>query len=122
MGHYKRIYCTEPGKSTGPLRTHTKALFLFNMCAEVLSLLNGNISSFNKFHKVFVVRQHRDNLIRGDLAPGFCRMDVKIGVLERGTSIEKEIGKRGQIDLRDILALKSEADGEGEVLDKGKIL
>jgi len=49
-------------------------------------------------------------------------MDVKIGVLEGGTSIEKEIRKRGPIDLGDILALKSEADDEGEVLDRGNTL
>jgi len=39
-----------------------------------------------------------------------------------GDTIEKEIGKRGPIDSGDILALKSEADGEGEMLDGGKIL
>jgi len=71
--------------------------------------------------EVLVARQHQDNLITGDLASRFYCTDVKIGVLEGGTSIGKEINKRGPI-LGDIFALESEADGEGEVLDRGKIL
>ena len=92
------------------------------MHITVLFLPNGNITCFHKTHEVFVARQHRYNLIRGDLATRFHGADVKIGVLEGGTSIGKEIGKRGPIDLGDICAHKVEADDEREMLDGGKIL
>ena len=92
------------------------------MHAAALFLLNGDTTCFHKVHEVFVARQHRENLIRGDLASRLHGMDVKIGVLEGGTSIEKEVGKRGPIDLGDIFARKSEGDDEGEMLDRGKIL
>jgi len=85
------------------------------MHIRVLFLLNGNISCFHKTHEVFIARQHRDNLIRGDLASRFRGTDVKIGMLEGGTSIGKEISKMGPIDLRDILASKSDADDEREM-------
>ena len=42
--------------------------------------------------------------------------------MEGGTSIGKEIGKRGPIDLGDILALKLEAYDEREMLERGKTL
>ena len=92
------------------------------MYIEVVFLLNGNISCFHKIHEVVVARQHRDNLIREDLASCFLGKDVKVSVLEGGTSIEKEICERGPIDLGDILAHKWEADDEGEMLDKGNFL
>ena len=87
-----------------------------DMHVEVFFLHDGKISCFHKTHEVFVVRQHGDNLIRGDLAARFHGADVKIGVLEGGISIGKEIGKRRPIDLGDITASKSEADDEREVL------
>jgi len=43
-------------------------------------------------------------------------------VLEGGKSIENEIGKRGPVDLGGILASELEADDEGEMLERGKIL
>ena len=92
------------------------------MHIKVLFLPNRNTTCFHKVHEVFIARQHRHDLVRGDLASRFYGTDVKVGVLEGGTSIEKEICKRGPIDSGDILALKSEADGEGEMLDRGKIL
>ena len=85
------------------------------MNIEVFFLLNGNISCFHKTHEVFIARQHRDNLIRGDLASRFRGTDVKIGMLEGGTSIGKEIGKRGPIDMRDVLASKLDANDEREM-------
>ena len=91
------------------------------MHIEALFLLNGNITCFYKAHEVSAPRQHGDNLARRDFASPFRSADIKISVLEGGTSIGKEIGKRGPIDLGGIPS-KSEADDEGEILDRGKIL
>jgi len=49
-------------------------------------------------------------------------MDVKVGVPEGGMSMGKEISKRRPVNLGDILAHKSEADDEREMLERGKIL
>jgi len=86
-----------------------------NMHIRVLFLLNGDISCFHKTHEVFIARQHRDNLIREDLASRFHGADVKIGMLEGGTPIRKEISKRAPIDVGDILASKLDADDEREM-------
>ena len=85
------------------------------MHIKVRFLFNGDISCFHKIHEVFVARQHRDNLIRGNLASRFRGTDVKIGVLEGGTSIGKEIGKRRPIDVGDILVSKSDAEDERDM-------
>ena len=84
------------------------------MNIEVFFLLNGDIC-FHKTHEIFIARQHRDNLIRGDVASHFRGADVKIGMLKGGTSIGKQIGKRRPIDLRDVLASKLDADDEREM-------
>jgi len=86
------------------------------MDVEIFFLLNGNITCFCKTQEDFVARQHGDNLIIGDLAARFHGTDVKISALEGGTPIGKEIGKKGPIGLGDILASKSEADEEREML------
>jgi len=95
---------------------------LFEECIviNVHFLVNGDITRFHKTHELSVARQHRDNLIRRDLASRFRGTDVKVSVLEGGGSIGKEIGKRGPIDLGDILASKPEADDECEMLERGK--
>jgi len=87
-----------------------------------LFLNNGNMTGFDKTHEVFAARQRGDNLIRGDLASRFHGTDVKIGVLGEGTSIGKEIGKKGPINLGDTLGTKSVAEDQSEVLERGKVL
>ena len=89
---------------------------------HVKFLLNRDITCFHKIHEIFVAGQHGDNLIRGDLAFPFHNMDVKVGVPEGGMSMGKEISKRRPVNLGDILAHKSEADDEREMLERGKIL
>ena len=87
---------------------------------HVKLLLNRDITCFHKTREIFVVGQHGDNLIRGDLAFPFHNMDVKVGVPEGGMPIGKEIGKRRPVNLGDLLAYL-EAKDEREMLERGKI-
>ena len=105
-------YGTEKGETV-----HLSVLEVtINIHVEVFSFLNGNITRFHKIHEISIAGQHQDNLTRGDPASRFPDTDVKVGVMEGGSSIRKEIDERRPINLSNIVACSSEADDEGEMV------